>query len=214
MWKIKKKQVMKKKLFFGVSIAAFMLASCGGAEETTEETTDETVDTTAEEVVEAVTSEIDTEASVINWFNMNGEEKDHFGTVKVLSGSFTTEGDVITDASLSADMNTITSDDEMGGEKLAGHLMAPDFFDVNQFASAEFKFDRHENGTVFGTLTSAGKEFAVEAPATVSEGRVEIGEFKVDMSSLPFFVMEKEKEPDTSKHHDAMIGFSATIVGK
>lgn len=205
---------MKKKLFFGVSIAALMLASCGGAEEATEETTDEVAEDSTVEVVEAVTYEIDTEGSVINWFNMNGEEKDHFGTVKVLSGSFTTEGDVITDASLSADMNTITSDDEMGGEKLAGHLMAPDFFDVNQFASADFTFDRHEEGTVYGSLNAGGQEFAVEAAATVAEGSVEIGEFKVDMSTLPFFVMEKEKEADESKHHDAMIGFSASILGK
>lgn len=204
---------MKKKLFFGVGIAAFMLASCGGAEETTEETTEST-DSTAEEVVEAVTYEIDTESSVINWFNVNGEEKDHFGTVKVLSGSFTTEGDVITDATLSADMNTITSDDEMGGEKLAGHLVSPDFFDVNQFAAAEFTFDRHEEGTVYGSLNAAGQTFPVEATATVSEGTVEIGEFKVDMSTLPFFVMEKEKESDVTKHHDANIGFSATVVGK
>ena len=204
---------MKKKLFLGLGIAAFMMASCGGAEETTEETTGST-DSTVEEVIEAVTYEVDTEASVINWFNMNGEEKDHFGSVKVLSGSFTTEGDLITDATLSADMNTLSSDDEMGGEKLTGHLMAPDFFDVNQFASAEFTFDRHEEGTVYGTLNAAGQQFPVEASATVTEGTVEIGEFKVDMSTLPFFTMEKEMEADVTKHHDAMIGFSATVVGK
>lgn len=145
---------------------------------------------------------------------MDGEEKGHFGAVKVLSGSYTTEGDMITAATLKADMNSITSDDDMGGEKLAGHLKAPDFFDANQFASADFSFDRHEDGMVYGSLNTAGKQFPVEAPATVSEGSVEIGEFKIDMSELPFFVMEKEKEADASKHHDASIGFSATIVGK
>ncbi len=205
---------MKKKLFFGVGIAAMMLASCGEAAEETTEGTDETTDEVVEEVVEPVTYEIDTTASVINWFNTEGEEKGHWGTVKVLSGSYTTEGDMITSASLSANMNTITSDDDMGGEKLAGHLMAPDFFDVNQFASADFTFSKHEEGTVYGTLSSAGLEFDIEAAATVTEGAVEIAEFKVDMSSLPFFVMEKEKEADESKHHDAMIGISASIVGK
>ena len=205
---------MKKKLFFGVGIAAMMLASCGEAAEETTENTDETTDEVVEEVVEAKTFEIDTAKSVINWFNMNGEEKDHWGHVNVLSGSYTTEGEVITSANLSADMNSISADDEMGGEKLAGHLMTPDFFDANQFASAEFSFDKHEEGIVYGTLNASGMEFAVEAPATVSEGAVEIGEFKIDMSGLPFFIEEKEKEADTSKHHDALIGFSASIVGK
>jgi len=205
---------MKKKLFFGVGIAAMMLASCGEGTEEASEETDGTTDEVVEEVVEPVSYEIDTTASIINWYTTEGEEKGHWGTVKVLSGSYTTEGDVITAASLSANMNTITSDDEMGGEKLAGHLMAPDFFDVNQFASADFTFNRHEEGTVYGTLASAGLEFPVEAATTVTEGAVEIAEFKVDMSALPFFVAEKEKEADESKHHDPMIGFSASIVGK
>jgi polyisoprenoid-binding protein YceI len=202
---------MKKKLFFGVSIAALMLASCGGAEETTEET-GEVVDSV--EVVEAVTYEIDTTASVINWINYAGEEKNHWGTVKVLSGTYTVEGDLITAASLSANMNTITSDDEMGGEKLAGHLVSPDFFDVNKYASAEFTFNKHEEGMVHGTLNAAGLEFAVEAPVTLTEGVVTVGEFKVDMSALGFFTMEKEKEKDQAKWHDANIGFSANIVAK
>lgn len=202
---------MKKKLFFGVSIAALMLTSCGGAEETTEETT-ETVDSV--EVVEAITYEIDTTASVINWANYEDGEKNHWGTVKVLSGSYTVEGDVITAASLKANMNTITSDDEMGGAKLAGHLMLPDFFDVNKYATAEFTFEKHEEGNVFGTLNAGGLQFAVEAPVTLSEGAVAIGDFKVDMSTLPYFNMEKEKEKDQAKWHDANIGFSANIVAK
>jgi len=204
---------MKKELLFGLA-ATFFMFSCGeGGEETTEGNDSTAVETVEEEVV-VMNYEIDTAASVINWMNFNGEEKDHYGTVKVLSGSYTVENDVITEATLSADMNTITSDDEMGGEKLEGHLMAPDFFDVNQFASATFNFDRHEEGMVYGTLNTAGMDFPVEAPVTVSEGSIEVGEFKVDMSSLAFFQMEKEKEADESKWHDPMIGFTATIVGK
>ncbi|MFT4600011.1 MAG: hypothetical protein ACI857_000179 [Arenicella sp.] len=205
---------MKKKLFFGVGIAAMMLASCGEAAEETTENTDETTDEVVEEVVEPVTYEINTEASVITWFTMEGDVKGHYGSVMVLSGSYTTEGDVITDASLSADMNTLVSEDENGGERLSGHLMNPDFFDVNQFASADFTFDRHEEGMIYGSLSSAGLEFAIEASATVTEKLVEIGEFKIDMSSLPYFGMEKEKEADVTKHHDPLVGFSASIVGK
>lgn len=204
---------MKKELLFGLA-ATFFMFSCGeGGEETAENTDSSAIETVEEEVV-IMKYEIDTAASVINWANFNGEEKDHYGTVKVLSGSYTIENDVITEATLSADMNTITSDDEMGGEKLEGHLMAPDFFDVNQFASATFNFDRHEEGMVYGTLNTAGIDFPVEAPVTVAEGSIEVADFKVDMSQLAFFQMEREKEADESKWHDPMIGFSATIVGK
>lgn len=203
---------MKKEFLFGLA-AAFFMFSCGeGSEETTESGDTTATDSVVEEVV-VMNYEIDTAASVINWMNFDDEETDHYGTVKVLSGSYTIENDVITEASLSADMNTITSDDDMGGERLEGHFMSPDFFDVNQFAAATFTFDRHEEGMVYGTLNTAGMDFNIEAPVTITEGSIEVGEFKVDMSALAYFEMEKEKEKDESKWHDPMIGFTATIVG-
>ena len=204
---------MKNKFFYGVGIATFMLASCGGAEEAAENL-EEGVTDVVEEIVETKTFTVDTAASIINWVSMEHGEKGHWGTVKVLEGSFSTDADVITDATLKMNMNTVMSTDENGGANLTAHLMKPDFFDVNKFASAEFTFDRHEEGKVYGTLTAAGVEFAIEADATVSEGTVEIAEFVVDMSTLPFFTIEKEKEANQEKWHDSNVTLSATIVGK
>jgi polyisoprenoid-binding protein YceI len=204
---------MKNKLFYGVGIATFMLASCGGAEEAAENLEEE-VQEMVEEIVETKSYAIDTSTSIINWSTMDHGEKGHWGTVKVLEGAFSTEGDMITEASLKLDMNSAMSTDENGGENLTGHLMTPEFFDVNKYASAEFNFDRHEEGKIFGTLTAAGAEFAVEADATLTDGIVEVSEFAIDMSSLPFFVSEKEKEANQEKWHDSNVTISGTIAGK
>ncbi|MEO9532371.1 MAG: YceI family protein [Crocinitomicaceae bacterium] len=205
---------MKNKFFYGVGIATFMLASCGGAEEAAEDLHENIEDVVEEVIVETKSYSVDTAASIVNWTTMDGEEKGHWGTVKVLEGSFSTEGDVITEASLKMNMNTVMSTDENGGENLTGHLMAPDFFDVNQYASSEFTFDRHEEGKIYGTLNAAGAEFPVEAEATLTEGTVEVAEFIIDMSTLPFYVAEREKEPNQEKWHDPNVTISATIVGK
>jgi polyisoprenoid-binding protein YceI len=200
---------MKKKFFYGIGIMSLMFAatSCGGGEEEATDETAETTEETVEEVVEPVNYTVDVENSVINWTSYDGEEVGHTGTVKLLDGSYTTEGDMVTAASLNVDMNTITAD----AEKLQGHLMAPDFFDVNQYASASFSFDRHEEGVIYGTVNASGMEFAVEAPATVGEGSVEISDFKIDLGQLAFFVTEREEAPE-EEWHDTNIGFTASIM--
>ncbi|MEX1001060.1 MAG: YceI family protein [Crocinitomicaceae bacterium] len=205
---------MKRKLFLGASIVTLLLGtvSCGGSEETTEDT-DVTDSTAIEDVVEATTYEVDTAASVINWYNVSDGEKGHYGYVKLLDGSYTAEGEKVTAASLTVNMNTITVTDEMGGDKLQGHLMSPDFFDVNQYASASFNFDRHEDGVIYGTVNVAGVELPVEAPVTVKEGSVEADDFKVNMVDLPFFQQERSEAPE-KEWHDPLIGFTATIVAK
>lgn len=211
---------MKRKIVLGMSAMAFLFAACGGAESTAE-TTDadstatETVEVAAEPVVSSYN--VDVAGTVINWNNFNGEEVDHAGTVNATGGTFevTTTGDVmeITGASLTVDMASISE----GSEKLEGHLMSPDFFDVATFATTEFVFDRHEGGMIYGSVSIIGKEVAVEAPATVSTdgdgATVEVGEFKLDFSTLemPFFI-EDVKAP-AEEQHDPNIGFSATIVG-
>lgn len=189
----------------------FAMASCGGAEE---ETTDETgTDSTAtEDVVEPVDYSVDTAASIINWWSTEEGEKVHWGTVKVLKGSFTVEGDVITSGALTINMNTVTADDEMGG-KLMEHLVTPDFLDINQYATSTFTLTNHENGVINGTLTVAGLDMDVEAEATMADGVVTTSDFKVDMIQFPYFQTEQAEKPE-GEWHNTMIGFNATIVGK
>lgn len=204
---------MKKNIFYGVSAAALMFAfvSCGGGEETTDETTDSTE--TTEDVIEAVDYAIDTESSSISWYTMHEDEKGHFGTIMVLEGSYTVEGDLITSASLTADLNTFTVEDEMGGEKLQGHIMSPDLLDVNQYATAVFTFDKHENGTLYGSISVAGNDMAIEAPATIGEGTIDIADFNVDMGALNYFVTERAEAAE-EEWHDTNIGFTASIVAQ
>jgi polyisoprenoid-binding protein YceI len=205
---------MKKVTLFGMAAMSFFFVSCGGSNDT--ETTTEN-DSTQVEVIESVVMNysVDTANTVITWSSFEGTEVDHQGTVKALSGTaeITTTGDVqeITGASLIIDMNSINEE----SEKLVGHLKNEDFFNVNNYATTEFKFDRHEDGMIYGNLIIVGKELPVEAPATVvTEGNtvsVNVGDFKLDFSKLemPFYI-EDVKAP-VEEQHDPMIGFSAVI---
>ena len=188
----------------------FVLASCGG-EEAVEETNEENV---VEEVAAPVTYTVDTEASVINWISYELNDEVHqAGTVKALSGDVIVEEGAITSASLEVDMNSIASDAAM--EKLEGHLKSPDFFDVNQFATTSFEFEKYENGTVYGSASIVGVSMAIEAAAeVVEEGEgvtVNVSEFKLDFSALPYMV-EDAKAP-VEEQHSPSVGFTATIVG-
>ncbi|MBD3636144.1 MAG: YceI family protein [Crocinitomicaceae bacterium] len=204
---------MKKIIIYGASIFTMMfaMASCGGAEE---ESTDETSeDSTATEQAEVVEYDVDTAASIINWYSMEEGEKAHHGSVKVLNGSYSVQGDEITSASLTINMNSFVVEDEAGGEKLQSHLSSPDFFDLNQYGTSSFTFIDHSDGMITGKLNVVGLEMDVEAPVTLSEGKVEVGDFTVNMVQLPFYANEREEKPEAD-WHDPKIGFNATIVAQ
>lgn len=203
---------MKKKIFFGLGMSAFLLASCGGSGE---ETTDsaEAVDSTeiVEDVIEPVTYTIDTTTTEIHWTSYDKGAVDHTGTVKALSGTVTVEGDVITTASMEINMNTIKTDE--GSQKLENHLSSEDFFNVANFLSSSFTMDRHEEGVVYGTVKVIGLDLAVEAPVDVvsdeNGSTVTTQEFKLNMSQLPFYV-EDVNAPE-EEQHDPMIGITAVV---
>jgi polyisoprenoid-binding protein YceI len=205
---------MKKSILLGASALAFLFTACGGAETTPEVTDTDTTVAVVEPVV--MNFVVDTASTVVNWGNFSEGELDHQGTVSALNGTaeVTMTGDdaVITGASLVIDMNSISE----GSEKLEGHLMSPDFFALETYPTASFNFDRHENGTIYGTVNVIGKELAIEAPAeVVVEGEnltVTIGAFQADFSALemPFFVKEKAEKP-VEEHHNASIQFSGTV---
>ncbi|UKN00907.1 YceI family protein [Paracrocinitomix mangrovi] len=200
---------MKKRFIYGFAAfaMAFSLVACGGeSEENTEEGTENTE--TTEEVV-AVENTIDAEASTINWWAMDGEEKGHTGTIAIKEGTYTVEGDKVTAAAMSVDMGSMTSD----SEKLTGHLQTADFFDIENYGSTTFTFNKHEDGVVYGTLSVVGMEMAVEAPVTVSEGAVAVSDFSVDMVQLPFFQTERAEKPE-AEWHNTNIWFNANIVAK
>ncbi len=208
---------MKRTLIFGVMMTPVLgmmvspafLVSCGGAAE-------DSTDTDTNKVVEVVVPEpvsytVDTTATVINWYNMDAGAVGHQGTVKVLDGSFTTLEDSITAGSLTINMASAT--ESTSNTKFLGHPATADLLDFVGFPQSTFTVERHETDTVYGTLSAVGKDFAVKAPVTVDGGNITIGDFKIDMSGLTFFVTEKTKQKDQAKWHDANIGFTATLVG-
>ena len=187
---------------------AFMI-SCGG--EAVEETTDSDTTAVVEPAPVPVTYTVDTAASVINWYNMDQGAVGHQGTVKIADGSYTLLEDSITAASLT--INVASATESTTNVKFLGHLATADLLDFVGFPTSSFTFERHEADTVYGSLSLVGKTMAVKAPATVSEGSISLGDFKVDMSELTFFVAEKAKEKKAEKWHDANIGFTGSIVG-
>ncbi len=86
---------------------------------------------------------IDTEKSVIEWkaYKVTGQ---HNGIVKIKSGSLEMEDGALTGGSFDIDMTTITVQDLEGGSKakLEGHLKSGDFFNVEEFNTANFEITR------------------------------------------------------------------------
>ena len=207
---------MKKLVILGLAAMPLFLVSCGGGEAEAEAPA---ADST---VVETVVSNytVDSATTVINWNNFNADTVAHMGTAKVLSGSIdisaTGDSVVLTGGSLEVNMNSITAG--AGDEMLDAHLRKPDFFDVNQFATSTFTFEKYEGGMVYGKVTIIGKEVPVEAPITITQTEqactIEVGSFTIDFAQLmmPFFEAEKVKAPKEGPH-DTKIAFTATIQG-
>ncbi|NOQ73825.1 MAG: hypothetical protein GQ574_17595 [Crocinitomix sp.] len=211
---------MKKVIILGLFAMPLFFASCGGGE-AEGDTTDSDTTATVEEVIPTTHESytIDTATTIINWMTYEGEELSHNGAVKALEGNFeiATTGDelAVSAGYILVDLNSISESE--GSAKLVGHLMSPDFFDINQFATTEFVFDHFEEGMIYGNLTVLGTEVEVSAPTAISADEngatLELGEFKVDFTAfeMPFFIADVEAPVE--EQHDPMVGFSATVVG-
>ncbi len=97
---------------------------------------------------------------------------DHKGDFKKFSGSATITGDAPTALEFTVQTASVVAD----AEKLTNHLKAPDFFNVEKFATATFKSTKIEakkNGKntheVTGNLTIVGKTNQVVFPAMIEK---------------------------------------------
>lgn len=86
---------------------------------------------------------IDTDESVIEWkaYKVTGK---HNGIVKIKNGQLEMENGELVGGSFEIDMTTIRVDDLEGGSKakLEGHLKSADFFNVEEFNTAQFAITR------------------------------------------------------------------------
>ena len=197
-------------------MATTLIVSCG--ETKAEETKVEEI-IEHEVVIVQTNFNVDTAQSVINYKGYEGFTEDaefHSGTLKVLSGTITltesdSEGMSISNGDLVIDMNSIVDND--GLTKLQNHLKTVEFFNVEEFATAEFHLTRHENDEITGTLSLLGQELDVVAPVTFEKVgdvlTITAEEFRLDVApvNMPFFVAEVE-----NPEHDSNLGISITLV--
>lgn len=107
---------------------------------------------------------IDTEKSEINWDAKHVSGSGHVGKIDIKEGSFKIIDNKIKSAIIVIDMNTLVNTDGEDGkpsERMVGHLKAKDFFDVEQFPTAEFKLTgsgKFVDGEakIYGRLTIKG----------------------------------------------------------
>ena len=150
------------------------LVSCsqGGNKQTSETTA---IAESAE--IPAVT--IDPAQSQVQWAGESFGMYTHTGTINLKKAELSLKDGKISGGSFTVDMQTIsTTDDNYDAEKgntpdkLIGHLISPDFFDVENHPVAEFEITGIEGNTAMGMLTLRGitKEEKVENISMMKEG--------------------------------------------
>jgi len=160
------------RFFFFALIAAGAMSACGNSATTA---------TDAENVAEAgqgaVSYAIDVNQSELQWHGSK-LAYGHTGVIKLIDGSLSVENGNLTAGNFSVDMKTIQetgNPDAEGAAKLAGHLMNPDFFDVEKYATSTFAVTGSTalatdstTHTVKGNLTIKGVSKNIEFPAKVT----------------------------------------------
>lgn len=121
--------------------------------------------------------EIDIAASSIAWV---GEKVtgSHEGMISLKSGHLKFKDHKLVGGHIVMDMNSITCTDLKGGgaKKLVGHLNSADFFDVENFATAELNVTKVEAGAaanqnlITADLTIKGITKPISFEATTEEG--------------------------------------------
>ncbi len=170
--KLKNMKTLKYFLFALVAVVAF--ASCDSATSTTAATA---ADSVANAAASAATFKVDGAASELQWHGSK-LAYGHTGLITITEGSVSVENGNITAGNFTVDMKSLKEtgnpDAESAG-KLAGHLMAPDFFDAEKFptskfaitGSAENKTDSTTH-TIKGNLTIKDQTKNIEFPAKVT----------------------------------------------
>lgn len=121
------------------------------------------------------TSTVNTDKSTIDWVGKKVLGQ-HSGKVKIQSGSIITKGNVFTGGSFVIDMKSITNEDLTDADynkKLIGHLSSSDFFNIEQFPTANVKITKvlkltniQNSYNLTADLTIKGITKSITFPAT------------------------------------------------
>jgi polyisoprenoid-binding protein YceI len=183
---------MKKLVLAAFLVAGFSytMTSCSSAPEG-----DKTVVTEAQEVdsTAGTTIQLDSNSSKVGFVG-NGVGKNHPGTFKVTSGSVTVAGGKITGGKFIINTKSMemTEQGEMIQNKLKGHLMSPDFFDVEKYPTAIFEITGLEAYTPTGSDSSviAGANYTVSGNLTLKDVTKNVSfPAKVDLTETSFKVL-------------------------
>jgi len=152
-----------------LALGAFLfLSACGNVGDAPRA---ETGDAVALGAAEGVELPIVAGSSEIKWLGAKVTGT-HDGGFNTFSGTVTAAGNTITAVRLDIDMNSLWSDND----RLTGHLLTDDFFDVPNHPSAQFEATSFEaltgvegaTHTVTGNLTMRGVTNGVSFPANVT----------------------------------------------
>lgn len=198
-----------KKVILGLASAAVLVA-CGGETKSdvpvansNDTTTTETQEANKAAASEAISYGVVDSSSVLNWKG-SAVGKEHFGTVDYKGSVQVADGKLV-GGELVFDLSTIDSKDLEGEwkQKLDGHLMSPDFFNVDSFPTASLVINGYEGGNVKGDLTIKGVTKAISFPGEVkvTESGVEASakfqvnrtEYGIVYGSGNFFDLAKDK---------------------
>lgn len=166
---------MRKRFLKSMTILAMALVFVACKDKAKEAET-----TAAEDAAEAQMASVkykaDQSASNIEWkgFKPTGT---HNGTIAIESGVFTVNNGNIESGTFLIDMKSIEVADipkeDEDNAKLAGHLMSPDFFNVEEHPTAAFEitgFETMDGKTMLsGNLTIKDKKNNITIPVSVSE---------------------------------------------
>jgi polyisoprenoid-binding protein YceI len=200
-------------------VAAFGLTSCGGAEETTEEVVVEEV-TTSEYTLNTEETKLEWKGSWVVPTEDGGEmeAKAHNGAVSVTEGMVTVNGEEVT-GSFTIDMSTITNEDlaedSVQQGNLVGHLMAPDFFNVADFANVTVALNGVKDGMAMITVDVMGNKMDQTIPVTTEmEGDKMMmhGEFPMDFTALNWRMATPNPEKPEEGNVSPVVNFHLHAV--
>lgn len=178
-----------RKLQLTLAAAALVFAaSCGNTSNNDKVNADTAKEVTTPAEASA-TYNVNNATTTIEWKGSKITGSAHNGNIALKEGSIVNvEAGNVTGGKFVFDLNSLNpmdQDAEMNG-KLKGHLLAPDFLDVEKFADAHFVITEVKAGapaesklanathTVTGNLTLKGTEKSITFPAIINVSETEV----------------------------------------
>ena len=136
---------------------------------------------------------VDQAESELKWTGYHlAKSYEHWGYVKLKSGTLNVTDGIITSGQFIIDMNSISNKDvekEKENAKLVGHLKSDDFFAVKKFPEAKLVIKKSDtSGKSVGDLTIRGITKEIEFQTTVQESSsdkvVAVADIKVDRTDF------------------------------